>query len=323
MLRIQLLGFIGAFLISFAPPSYGQTSKQIHPDTVLALKKLRSDILSWAPRCNDGTLTFHECPFGDALEYMGMLCLSGEEKYCDYVKQSQDTGGRWWRSPGLVGHEEGVGGNGWATFSRDMARGAWAYIVAKKDKTAALQWMNYIQSNEYKLCAKSKEGWDACSTRMGFWNFAREVYDWLGLPRTRKMQAYKSLILRLYSPLEALTQPRGFQMILTAEAIYTLYEMEKRGAKLKDRDILERVARIIHTREPKNPFYEYLVNGATEKGAQTLLKYCPRTQTSPPVDSWGPIYAVEFGEKMSKKNYLIGGGHYCNFLINIYTQSVP
>lgn len=120
-MRNPLVATLISFVfVSFAALSYAEASP-IRPETLEQLKDLRTQIKKWAPMCNDGTLTYHECPFGDSLEYMGMLCLSGEERFCDQVKAAQDETGRWWRTPALV--NKPLADNG-ATFSHDMARGA-------------------------------------------------------------------------------------------------------------------------------------------------------------------------------------------------------
>ncbi len=304
-------------------PKASQHRDEIAQTTIEELKNLREKIRGFAPHCNDDSLTLHECPFGDSLEYMGMLCLSGEARYCDQVKAAQDPTGRWWRSPGLVGHEEGVNGSGWATFSRDMARGAWAYLVATKDKEAAIKWFNYIESNNYKLCPKSKEGWDACTTRVGFWNMAREIAEYLDIPKTKKMKGVKFLIPAIYDPIEARVQPIGYQSILTAEGIFIFDEMEKRGSKVRNRGARDKMAQILFQRDPENPFYRFLALGPDQKGAELLLKYCPKElPKNVPVDQYGPIYAVDFGDRMSKGNWKNGAGHYCHFVINAFLNSI-
>lgn len=301
--------FVFIFCSSYCFANLSENSRKL-------LENRRSQIQSWAPRCSDGTLTLHECPFGDAVEYMGMLCMSGDKEFCQYVKEAQDPTGRWWRSPGLVGDEDGFDNSGWATFSRDMARGAWAYIVTTKDKEAATKWIRYIEGNQNRLCPRSKAGPDACATRAGFWAFAGQVFDYLQIPRTKKMKKYKNVIEAVYSPLEARVQPIGYQSILTAEYILTLQYMESRGHKLQNNKTISKMAKILLKREPENALYRYLVHGSDEKVSDLLLKYCPQERPIVPEDVWGPIFTVEFGDAMHLGKNQFGGGHYCVFLIN-------
>jgi hypothetical protein len=301
------------FFFSTFSPAFGDISRPIQNE----LRSLRTQIRSWAPLCADGTLTFHECPFGDALEYMGLLCLSGEPEYCEKVRLAQDSTGRFWRSPGLVGIEEGLDHSGWASFSRDMAHGVWAYLIATQDRATAIRWIHYIESHDHRLCPRSKRGSDACVTRATFWTFAGEVFDWLGIPRTPRMKQYKYAVEALYAPIEARFQPMDYQMLLTAETVFAAAEMAKRGATLHNRKTHEKVAQIIHHRQPENPFYRYLVYGADETTARLVLKYCPRTKPVVPITQYGPMYPVEFGSPMDDGQSQKGGGHLCLFMINL------
>ena len=307
-------GALSLFLFLFSLNTYAGESPLVHTpikaETVSALKTRRALLRTWAPKCSDGSLTMNGCPFWDAVEYMGVLCLSGETEYCYQVKNAQDETGRWWRSPGYRFNpnpkETGP------TFSRDMDRGVWAYIIATGDKDAAAKYMNFVKNNGYKICPKSVENWDACATRATYWTFATQVFDWLGLPRDhKKMNDYKFLIERLYSPLEALTQPTHYEMILTAEMLYAYQKMEEKGAKLHNRDVYKTIAKIIHQRVPEVPLYEYLVYGPNESSAQKILRLCPSTQPHVPVDQGNPVYTEPANGPWEQ-----GSGHYCIFMIN-------
>ena len=287
---------------------------QLSGSTVLALKERRTLLRSWAPKCADGSLTMSECPFWDAVEYMGMLCLSGEEEYCKQVKKAQDETGRFWRSPGFIESTKPENG---ATFSRDMDRGVWAYIVASQDAETALKYMEFIKQNGYKLCPKSKENWDACTTRATFWTFAQEVFEWLELPiDKRKMKNYKFLIDALYSPIEAAVQPMHYEMILTAEKIYTLRKMQEMGAEIRNSRMFDRIAKKIHERDPANPFYDYLANGSTDAVAEKILHLCPTTKPIVPINHGVATY-TEPGNGPWEQ----GSGHYCIFMINAVLNS--
>ncbi len=302
------------FSMLFSVSTFSKDSPLVHQpiqsETIQALKERRELLRSWAPKCADGSLTMHNCPFWDANEYMGMLCLSGETEYCHQVKEGQDETGRWWRSPGFRHHpdpnEKGP------TFSRDMDRGVWAYIVATQDKEAALNYMKFVRENNYHLCPKSPEDWNACTTRATYWTFVTQVYDWLGLPRDhKKMNNYKFIIEALYSPIEAMTQPTHYEMILTAELLYTYQKMQEKGAKLRNKNVYKKIAKIIHRRVPDVPFYEYLVYGPNESSAQKILKVCPTTKPDVPyVDGW-PAYTEPANGPWEQ-----GSGHYCIFMIN-------
>lgn len=317
--RIPSIFFVFFCFLFLVLQTVNTYAEPIGAETAQKLKTLRTQMRSWQPKCADGTITDHECPFGDALEYMGMLCLSGDEEMCQHVKNAQSADGRFWRSPGLVGLPDPDQG---ATFSNDMSMGAWAYIIAKKDKDAALRWIHYIEGNNYKLCEKSKYHFDSCATRAMFWTFATQVFDYLGLPHTKKMKGYKFWIDAIYSPLEARFQPVGYMMLLTAEKVYMIQEMIKRGARPRNVKTYAKIGKIIHKREPENPVYDYLVTGQSESAAQKILKYCPKDKPQVPVDQYGPVYVEEFGAPMTSKDYERAGGHFCIFMINTLLGSV-
>jgi len=291
-------------------------------ETARELRALRDEIRAWAPTCSDGSITLHECPFGDALEYMGNLCLSGETKWCDFVKRAQGPDGQFWRTPGQVGVGHTIGADR-ASFSRDMSRGAWAYIIQTKDTEAAKKWLEFIKSTPgHHLCKKSKTGWDACATRLGFWNFAQEVWEYLELPLyKKKMKGYKFLLERVYDPVEIRFQPKGYPALLTWSSLYAYQELEKRGKVSRNQRLHRKLARYIHKREPENPLYRYLVQGPSEEGAKTILRYCPSEKPDAPADQYGPLYSVDFegpwDEWVSDKRHR-ASGYYCILAINLY-----
>ena len=198
------------------------------------------------------------------------------------------------------------------SFSNDMDRGVWAYIVATGDREAALRYMNYTKSIGYHLCPKTETHWEACSMRATYWPFARDVFEWLGLPLDhRKMKDYKIWIDTIYSPIEARLQPVTFQMILTAEHVYTLRKLKEKGAKIHNEGTYARIAKIIHKRDPENPFYDFLANGPNEGAAEKILRLCPTTKPEVPVVNGAPQYTEPANGPWEK-----GSGHYCIFMIN-------
>ncbi len=280
----------------------------LKPSMIEALKERRALLRSWAPKCADGSLTMSDCPFYDSVEYSGMLCLSGETDYCDPVRRSQGSDGRFYRSPGYVGQPN----LGEESFSNDMDRGVWAYIIATEDKVAAQKYMDYVKSNQYKLCP-GKDPAKACATRGTYWPFAEQVFDWLGLPRDHhKMKGYKFLLDYLYSPWEARFQPVSFQMILTGEKVYTLRKLQEKGYPIKNRSMVDHIAKIIYRRDKGNPFSDFLANGSTDAVAQHILDACPSAKPVVPLTHSGnPMYTEPANGPWPQ-----GSGHYCIFMIN-------
>jgi hypothetical protein len=307
-LILILLGMISVVPVVHAK---SETLLPLSAKTIEALKSRRALLRTWAPKCPDGSLTMNDCPFWDALEYTGMLCLSGELEYCEQAKRSQNpVTGRFYRSPGFVGMDDNSTDG--PTFSNDMDRGVWAYVIATRDKEAATKYLNYVRGNNYKLCPKSINEWNACTTRATYWPFAEMVSDWLGIPRdTKKMKGYKFLIDRLYSPIEAMVQPKTFQMILTAEKLYTLMKLEEKGGKIRNKKMIHQIARIIHRRVPENPLYDFLANGPSERAGENLLNICPSEKPVVPIVNGYPVYT-----EPANGDWKQGSGHYCIFMIN-------
>lgn len=314
---MKALFFLSLLLIAiaWALPSHASNSQSsMTPEHRRQLITLRDSIRSWSPRCADGSLTLNACPFRDSLEYMGALCLSGEAADCEQIRRAQAPDGRFFRSPGFIGSAPGTIGDG---FSNDMARGVFAYLIATRDLVAAERWMAYIEGNDHKLCPQGPKGWGGCVTSATFWTFARQVYDHLGLPLRPRMKAFKFALERVYSPLEARFQSDGYPLLLTAEGVLMMREMERQGLRLRNRAMYERIAGIVYGRDPENPFYHYVARGADDALATKLLKYCPaKPPADQPVRDGVTQYTVGLEGRMSKGDWRWGSGHLCQAILN-------
>lgn len=80
------------------------------------------------------------CEDGDAMIFNGLLCTSGINEACNAVANSQDVEGRWWRSPRLKDLRSG-------DFSNDQTFGVLHYLVATKDRDAAIMWDRWLHAN--------------------------------------------------------------------------------------------------------------------------------------------------------------------------------
>ena len=94
------------------------------------------------PFCN-GYVSKADCDDGDSALFAGLVCLAGMDDGCRTVEDSQDDEGRFWRSPRRKGGNLGRHNS----FSRDMALGVLAYLVAESDKQAAIDWWAWIWAN--------------------------------------------------------------------------------------------------------------------------------------------------------------------------------
>jgi hypothetical protein len=93
-----------AFLCAAAPPSFPS-----------------KEVLGQPQECDDGDMTL----------FNGLLCAAGESAGCEAVARSQDTDGRWWRSPRRIGWEAPAHD---VSFSPDQSLGDLLYAVQTKDK---------------------------------------------------------------------------------------------------------------------------------------------------------------------------------------------
>jgi len=98
------------------------------------------------------------CGDGDQTTYNGMLCAAGIKEGCDAVRESQDSSGRWFRSP----HRRWM----WTArcpdealhpdlyrdrcahgFSPDMNLGVLLYVLQTKDRARYTRWLEWLDGN--------------------------------------------------------------------------------------------------------------------------------------------------------------------------------
>jgi hypothetical protein len=223
------------------------------------LYSLREQVLSKSFLCKEGfygvPYSDERCDSGDSVIFAGLSCLSGGRN-CETVKRSQGEDGRWWRSPARVGTDTPP------TFSRDQSKGVLAYLLRTKNTSAASKWLGYIRSENSRLCP---DGIAHCGISAPLWSLFGDVWRALGLSPTSNMQTARAGddAIRIREA----SRNSGYRLHLTA-----LDSWLRRSANRGDR-IDDTVTRIIHRRQPKNPFYAYLA-GEYEIAAQETLKKC-------------------------------------------------
>ena len=204
---------------------------------------------SWAPLCN-GYPSKQNCDDGDATLFSGLLCLAGEELGCDAVKAAQDTAGKFWRSPRRVGIDTSN------SFSRDMALGVLAYLVATRDTGAAQQWLQWIDQNSvcqikvggncqlrtYRYCRDDGDG--RCFVTPGMWSMMRRVWEHLNLPLHKEMKTLGENTLVIETEQAAI----GYQLHLKG-VITLLYQKLDRNFSY-EWDLMNTLAQ----RQPDNLF---------------------------------------------------------------------
>jgi hypothetical protein len=237
------------------------------------------------------------CDDGDSVLFNGLLCLSGEESGCDGVRRAQDDDGQWWRSPLRVGG----GGEEYNSFSRDMAMGVLAYLLATGDQTAAERWLYWLETHRKaekikgmktpmltQFCENGKDG--TCIATPGFWAFAADVWNHYAWELTGPLtDPYRDFLLLGkfadvvvkgifggldgFSDFEIKQVPIGYQLHLKAAQIFLYQSMGLRT--IYGTFDVAKSARMIYERDRANPFFAYLHKGATDDVAEDLLRLCP------------------------------------------------
>jgi hypothetical protein len=267
-----------------------------------ALVAMKNSIREWALKCEGGIACGEnsslEPDSGDSLLWAGLLCFSGEKDQCSAALASQDsTTGQLYRNPG--------GTRGTNDSSRDMLVGFLSYLVTTKDQSAASKMVDYLKANDYKLCKNATD--NRCdvgpTTHLPMWGTMGKVWKYIGLKATSEMNNGDSgdeTIIRLESQFAA----EGYPLHLVA------IELMLRQATNTYNSTLDSAAKTLLSREPNNPFFEYIANGATSRAAQLVLDKCPTT-----ADHVRSQWAWQRTE--SEQAWLKSKGWDCIFLANM------
>ena len=274
-------------LISCADVSIDEDSAALSDLDELAAR--RGDWLGWAPRCG-AFPSKHGCEDGDTTLFNGLLCAAGEPLGCEGVRRAQGADGRWWRSPRRVDGNLGEP----RSFSRDMSMGVLLYLATTGDRDAATRWLAWIDGN--RPCSITRP-WGGCLVRgphrvcrddvsftctitPGLWALMGRVWDHLGLPRHAEMNRWSAFDTDLASLEATFTEP-GYQLHLKGVAIYL---KEVLGVQRSWR--LENAARLSE-RQPANPFFRSLWQGASVEVIDAVLARCPAPGAPPAEqDQW-------------------------------------
>ena len=242
------------------------TSSSVTEEQKEQLKTMRVAALSWALKCEGGIAcgeTDERVPdAGDSMLWGGLLCASGEKDQCDAVKASQAQDGRLFRNPG--------GSRGKNDSSRDMLLGYLHYLATTKDTGGADRLLNYITSNDYKLCSNATD--NRCNVgpviNAAIWGSMRRVWQFIGLDPSSDMKD-SALTDESIVAFQSQFSSEGYELHLVA------VELLLRQKTNSYSDKLARAAQNLAERQPNNPYFEYVANGQTEKAARIALEKCP------------------------------------------------
>lgn len=208
----------------------------------------------------------------------GLLCAAGDERGCQLVRDSQDMQGRFWRSPrrnpGNLGESK--------SFSRDQASGVFLYLASTHDRDAANRWMEWIEKNRpclllgpmgncllhgpFRFCTDEEN--QMCSINPANWAVLARVFQALDLPLNSQMENFRGMDSAVMIA-ESRHAPLGYQTHLVAVEV-----LLKQILKETPSDN-QRAAKILHERQPLNPFYSYLDGDTADNVESRLLELCP------------------------------------------------
>ncbi|MFZ9519244.1 MAG: hypothetical protein ACO3A4_02095 [Silvanigrellaceae bacterium] len=241
-----------------------ETAGFANPGQFNQLLVRRDRIGSWVLRCGR-SVAKERCDVGESALFNGLLCLSGDELSCEALRRSQGADGRVWRA------EYRLPSDAVNSFSREMALGVLAYLVATKDVEFAIRWMSWIEKNEDRFCRESTD--DRCEFNMGLWMLFHDVWQYLGLAPNQKM---KSAVVEDSVLTLVLAQflPTGVEMHVAGVNAQIRRSMGQKSSALAS------ISRTLNMRQPKNPFFAYLFLGARPEVIDKTLAWCPVSRPS-------------------------------------------
>lgn len=250
-------------LFSIGLISCGQSdSGPSNPDLTQQVRSLVESIQSKVQGC-DVQGVFHpgrpDCNLDDySAGPGGFGCLSGDEQACKTMAMTIAEDGKPYRS-----YKNRIENDSVNEYSRDQLFGFVAYVVKTKDKESAERLLGYIERTG-RLCDNPDD--NRCDLTPAAWGLLSKVWRYLGLPRTASMVVNDSVddavVLAQAQSVEV-----GYQLGLQVEFVFLAKQMGL------DTALLRNAARIAWDRQPKNPFYCYTVEGATDTCKRLYLEW--------------------------------------------------
>lgn len=363
------MGRFFLFLFSFFIfPSLVLSESEIAPRskkiTIELLKRRRERIRQRIAICKDGPYkgdySHHAdiCESGDSAAYNGMSCLAAvlandeqtKKDRCSNLERSQDETGRWWRAPSLVKVDRG----GASTFSRDMTRGIFAYLLAKgyfsndpKEKKEAqlrsTHWLNWFMGpGNFRLCPENANG---CEMRVNVRNHIYNTYRLIGTlpprptyrgPWQGSYTQQESFLRGLYGSewylrwglnmeiplldLDRKLRHKYYPYNLKASSV-VIYRAGNMNPTYSIRNkkiarVLGNAAEKIHSAVSDNPYYAFLRYGLTRSVLLKTLDRCPSTLPDVPL-RFGGYRDWQWQRSPTEKAWEYGDGHDCMYLLNL------
>lgn len=251
-----------------------------------------------APKCDSGNDQFFpskkdsigNCDDGDITLFAGLLCASGEDVGCETVKNSQDSDGRWFRSPRRKNTNNLNAPN---SFSPDMALGAQLYTITRKDSPSQKKWLAWIDKSRpcwvgsgescfrgpvLRFCTDDTE--KGCTVKPKDAGILSLVNKSLGVSFDNKdlndLINQQSINLFDLIFVNSQVNDSGYPRHLVGTSVYLLRLAGYNSPKL------DAAAVTLASKNPENPFFLYLAGKEKSVVASTLRKFCPSTNSSIP-----------------------------------------
>lgn len=230
-----------------------------------------------------------ECDDGDMTLFNGLLCAAGDSRGCEAVRLSQGNDGRWWRAPRRIGWEAPTYD---VSFSPDQALGVMLYAVQTKDRERFARWIGWMEENRPCILGPNDNcllrGWPRycpddskdkrCTLRPADCSKLEATGNYLGL----KVELCKNASRDLHIPKEILEIPEEDWALGSAIVNKAGYSRHLAGVtnlllrKLGMSSTATAVtALILSSREPRNPFFAYLLTGKSAQLGDLILTLCP------------------------------------------------
>lgn len=210
---------------------------------------------NWAPWCEDYPSKAN-CITGDLMaEVSGHLCAVGFAPSCNAVRRSVRDNGQLQRAPGRTDTSN--------TASRDQLFGFMAAQLSGEHRWLDVK--RFIKRHG-KICLDATD--TRCELTPVAWTLIGWTHKHLGYNRDASM-LLNALAFDQTLFAQSIGVPTGYQLNLVAEAAWLAW---KTGNESR---ISYETARNVYLRQPKNPWFCFVVKGADEECARLALSLWP------------------------------------------------
>lgn len=213
------------------------------------------DVRFWAPLCN-GYPSAENCNTGDSMATtLGLLCSVNFKLACDGVNASISDNGQVRRAPGRVDEDN--------SSSRDQFVGYLAAAIVSPDKWLSVK--RYVKEHK-ELCSDATDS--RCELTPVTIGLMAMVHGYLGYEKDSSMLLNEQILPSVLLS-QARLSPTGYQLHLVSLASYIAW---KTG---HETNLTYEAAKVAFERQKENPFFCFVVYGASEQCADLALKIWP------------------------------------------------